>query len=182
MTPSANGRLRRRGFTLVEVLIVLAIIMAMMALVLPRLLGTQKQADINIATIQIKAFRECLKRYSLDMKGFPDTQQGLAALVSCPADVNETAAARWKGPYIDAEELPKDPWGNDYQYEYPSTHSSDYPDIWSFGPDGEDGTEDDICSWSSTATAEASGSPAAKPAPQPKAKPVPKATPTRPTK
>ena len=83
------------------------------------MLGTQKQADINIAKVQVAAFRQCLQRYALDMKEFPTTEQGLSALVSCPSDLKEAVAARWKGPYVEGEELPKDPWANDYQYEYP---------------------------------------------------------------
>jgi hypothetical protein len=56
----------------------------------------------------------------------------------------------WAGPYLDKEELPSDPWGNPYQYAYPPENGTmDFPDIWSAGPDGEDGTEDDICSWGS---------------------------------
>ncbi len=163
MVLSTNGRARRRGVTFIEVLIVLGVIMAILALVLPRMLGTQKQADIDTATKQIEAFRQCLQRYALDMKQLPTTEQGLAALVECPADVVEAAAGRWKGPYIEGDALLKDPWGNDYQYEYPPSHGNgDYPDIWSWGPDSEDGTEDDICSWTSgTGSATSAGSAAA---------------------
>jgi general secretion pathway protein G len=57
-------------------------------------------------------------------------------------------ADRWDGPYLNSQLIPKDPWGNVYQYEYPPQRGQgDYPDIWSFGPDGEDGTEDDVVSW-----------------------------------
>jgi general secretion pathway protein G len=151
-----------RGFTLMEMLVVLGILAMLLALVVPRILGTQKKADISAAQSQIKLLRSCLQHYMLDMKEFPTTDQGLKALIEKPADLSDDKSKRWDGPYIEGEDLPKDPWGHEYQYEYPSTHSSgdsaqssgdttkassDYPDIWSFGPDGEDGTDDDIVSW-----------------------------------
>jgi general secretion pathway protein G len=102
------------------------------------------------------------------MKDFPTTEQGLEALVRAPegdatartevvsdnpmrdASASSTTSG-WDGPYVNQESIPKDPWGGTYQYEYPPTHGSgEYPDIWSFGPDGQDGTEDDIVSWSNT--------------------------------
>ena len=64
----------------------------------------------------------------------------------------------WDGPYLETEGVPLDPWNNSYQYEYPSTHGiSDYPDIWSWGPDGEDGTEDDIVNWKKDSEGEDGG-------------------------
>jgi general secretion pathway protein G len=155
-----------RGFTLMEMLVVLGILAMLLALVVPRILGTQSKADRQAAQIQIKSLTECLKHYKLDMKEFPSTDQGLKALVEKPADLSDDKAGRWEGPYTESKELPKDPWGHEYQYEYPPTHGSsdtassgsgdstkatnDYPDIWSFGPDGEDGTDDDIKSWTET--------------------------------
>lgn len=148
MTDSNRNLVRRRGFTLVEMLVVLGILVLLMALVVPRILGTQKQTDISTTQIQLKMLRACLQRYALDMKDFPTTEQGLQSLNECPANLDEAVAARWKGPYTDGGELPKDAWGNDFQYEYPPTQGTgDYPDVWSWGPDGQDGTEDDICSW-----------------------------------
>jgi general secretion pathway protein G len=97
----------------------------------------------------------CLQSYFLDMKTFPTTEQGLAALVAAPSGGEEVtgtdtvaATSNWGGPYTESGELPTDPWGNQYQYAYPPTNSKgDIPDIWSMGPDGQDNTEDDICSW-----------------------------------
>jgi general secretion pathway protein G len=140
-----------RGFTLMEMLVVLGILAVLLAMVVPRILGTQKKADISAAQSQIKLLRGCLQRYALDMKEFPTTEQGLQSLVEKPADLSEAVAARWDGPYTETGELPMDPWGNPFQYEYPPTHGTadaDYPDIWSWGYDREDGTEDDIVSWS----------------------------------
>ena len=138
----------RRGFTLMEMLVVLGILAMLLALVVPRILGTQKKADISATQSQLKLLRGCLQRYVLDMKEFPSTEQGLKALIEESSDLSETKAKRWDGPYTESGELPKDPWDNDFQYEYPPKHgTADFPDIWSMGPDGEDGTEDDIVSW-----------------------------------
>jgi len=140
---------RRHGFTLTELLIVLAILVALVALVVPRFLGASKKADIQTTKSQIGLFRGALERYHLDAKDFPTTEQGLSALLRAPADSEESSVAGWDGPYLSTDVLPKDPWNNEYQYAYPPERGSgDSPDIWSWGPDGEDGTEDDICSWS----------------------------------
>lgn len=144
-------RPRRAGFTLVEMLIVLGILVAMFALVLPRFLGSQKKAKIDLGKTQIGAFRAALERYYIDCDRFPTTEQGLQALVAAPADL--PANVEWHGPYVSGD-IAADPWGNPYQYEFPPVQGSgDSPDIWSYGPDGEDGTEDDICSWTSAAPA-----------------------------
>ncbi len=138
-----------------EMLVVLAILVLLVAMVAPRILGTQKKADINAAKTQVGLLKASLERYALDMKDFPATEQGLKVLLEPPAaeggvdEQDSGTASNWDGPYLNSTELPKDPWGNDYQYEYPPTHGSgDYPDIWSYGPDREDGTEDDVVSWS----------------------------------
>jgi general secretion pathway protein G len=146
MKRSRNRRSRHSGFTLMEMLVVLAILVLLIAMVGPRILGTQRTADINATKTQIGMLKASLERYALDMKDFPSTEQGLRALVEEPSD--SSAAARWDGPYVNSPEIPTDPWGNEYQYEYPPTRGQgDYPDIWSFGPDGNDNTEDDIVSW-----------------------------------
>ncbi len=157
----------RQGFTLMEMLVVLAILVLLVAMVAPRLLGTQKKANISAAKTQIGLLKGSLERYALDMSGFPTTEQGLAALIQAPTEdgtsmgmgtedvsvgmdtgTTSTGSSNWAGPYVNSNELPKDPWGRPYQYEYPPTHGTgEYPDIWSYGPDGEDGTEDDIVSW-----------------------------------
>jgi general secretion pathway protein G len=148
--PTPTRRFRSRGFTLVEMLVVLAILVLLVGMVAPRVLKSRKKADINSAKAQIGMLRSCLERYAVDMKDFPTTEEGLSALIRVPEE-GEFATANWDGPYVNQPRIPKDPWGNDYQYEYPPTHGSgDYPDIWSYGPDGEDETEDDIVSWGST--------------------------------
>lgn len=141
-------RARRAGFTLTEMLIVLAILVMLVAMVVPRFLGAQKKADRQAAKAQIELLRGCLERYALDTKDFPTTEQGLAALLVAPSEGEESGASTWDGPYVSKDEIPQDPWKNEYQYVYPPERGGgDLPDIWSYGPDGEDNTEDDICSW-----------------------------------
>ena len=136
---------QRAGFTLVEMLIVLGILVLLFAMVVPRFLGSQKKAKIDTTKSQIGMFRAALEYYYLDCDQFPATEQGLEALVAKPADLPDNVT--WRGPYVEGA-ITRDPWGNPYQYENPPTHGTgDTPDIWSFGPDGEDGTDDDICSW-----------------------------------
>jgi general secretion pathway protein G len=141
---------RRRGFTLVEVLVVMAILVLLAGLVAPRILGSKKKADISATQTQIGAFKGALERYALDMNDFPTTEQGLAALAQEPdaAQEGESGTGKWDGPYLTGEDVPADPWGNAFQYEYPPTHGKGKdPEIWSYGPDGQDDTEDDIVSW-----------------------------------
>ncbi len=139
------------GFTLVEVLVVMAILVLLAGLVAPRILGSKKKANIQTVTTQIGGFKSALERYAMDMDTFPTTEQGLESLIKEPeteGDATESAKSRWDGPYLNSDELPEDPWGNDYQYEFPATHGKgESPEIWSLGPDGEDDTEDDIVSW-----------------------------------
>jgi general secretion pathway protein G len=159
----------RRGFTLTELLIVMAILVLLVSLIGPRLLGSKQKADINAVKTQIGMFQSALERYAVDMNKFPSTEEGLVALVAPPgsdggggssSDTGGTGAGSsetggsdssggtWDGPYIKTEKLPVDPWGKAYAYEYPPTHNKiNVPDIWSFGPDGQENTEDDIVSW-----------------------------------
>ena len=141
----------RGGFTLVEVLVVMAILVLLAGLVAPRILSSKKKANIQSVTTQIGGFKSALERYALDLDTFPSTEQGLDALIEEPQTDEEgigTAKSKWDGPYLNADDVPEDPWGNTYQYEYPASHGKGTsPEIWSFGPDGEDDTEDDIVSW-----------------------------------
>ena len=147
---------RRQGFTLMEVLLVLVILVVLMGFAVPSLLGSKKKADIDSAKTQIGLFRTALEKYALDLNTFPTSEQGLDALTEKPSDLEEAQAANWSGPYIStsSKEAPKDPWGNKYSYEFPPTHGSgEYPDIWSAGPDGKEGSEDDIVNWDKEETA-----------------------------
>jgi general secretion pathway protein G len=150
MKVTQRRRTRRGGFTLTEMLIVLAILVMLVSLVVPRFLGARKKADKQAAQAQIALFRGALERYNLDTKDFPSTEQGLQALLASPGDGKDGGeVVGWDGPYLNKDAIPVDPWNHDYQYAYPAERGSmDFPDIWSFGPDGEDNTDDDICSWS----------------------------------
>ncbi len=141
---SVRARRDRRAFTLVEVLLVLVILVIIGSLAVTALGPIQRRAYINAARSQIKAFKTPLNAYQLDIGDYPSTAQGLDALRYPPADLADPS--KWSGPYLDSE-VPLDPWGNPYQYEYPGRYDSSQPDIWSFGPDGINGTEDDIGSW-----------------------------------
>lgn len=157
MTRQQNPTGKRAGFTLIEMLVVLAILVLIMSMVGPRILGSRKKANVNAAKSQIGMLRASLEGYELDMKGFPSTEQGLVALVESPE--SDGGKSTWDGPYINKTNIPKDPWGREYQYEFPPTHGKDnYPDIWSFGEDGEDGTEDDVVSWDGEEKSEEGGS------------------------
>lgn len=139
---------RARGFTLMEMLLVLAILVLLMALVGPRILGTQRKSDVGAAKTQMGMLKAALEHYALDMKTFPSTEQGLQSLIEAPDEAENKG--KWDGPYLDAEAVPADPWSHPYQYQYPPSHGKrDFPDLWSFGPDGSDGTEDDIANWAS---------------------------------
>lgn len=162
----------RHGFTLTELLIVMAILVLLVSMVGPRLLGSKAKADINATKTQIGMFQASLERYAIDMNTFPIKEQGLQALITEPSadslggdggdlggggDLDleleggdsEGSGSNWDGPYIKADILPKDAWGNSYGYEFPPTQNKQgIPDIWSFGPDGQENTEDDIVSWS----------------------------------
>lgn len=142
-----SRRAARQGFTLMELLLVMGILVILLTMVVPKLISTQKKANVNAAKIQIGMFRKAAEEgYMQDMNTFPSTEQGLVALLEAPSDVENTK--NWNGPYV--ESVPKDPWDHEYQYAYPGTHNEkkDMPDIWSVGPDGEDGTDDDIGNWS----------------------------------
>ena len=142
---------RQSAFTLVEVMVVLAILVLLLAMVGPRVLGTQKKADIKITTQQIQNLEAALKLYSVDARTFPSTEEGLKTLLQKPAD--ETRAQNWAGPYLDEVDLPVDPWGQQFRYAYPPINGTlDFPNIWSSGPDSKENTEDDIVNWKKDAT------------------------------
>lgn len=149
VSPQATrGRKSRRGLTLLELMIVLIILVGLMAIVGPRLLGSQQKADIRTTEAQIGNLSSAFKMYVVDMKTYPSTEDGLKALIQAPDD--ERLARKWAGPYIEGTQLPLDPWGNEFSYEFESVEGGessttpDFPRIWSAGPDGQEGTDDDI--------------------------------------
>ncbi|MEZ6120838.1 MAG: type II secretion system major pseudopilin GspG [Pirellulaceae bacterium] len=143
----------QRGFTLVEVMIVLAILVLLIAMVGPRLLSQQDKADKQLTLTQINSIEEALKFYKVDNRTYPSTEEGLASLLTKPTD--EARGRNWDGPYLEENTVPVDAWGNQIQYQYPGTRgSADSPDIWSLGPDGQDNTEDDITNWTGSDSSE----------------------------
>lgn len=140
---SLSQRRRAAGFTLIEVMVVVVILGILAAIVVPRVLEAPDEARAVKAKQDIRSLSSTLDRYKLDNFFYPSTQQGLQALVSKPD--GEPPARNWK-QYLD--KMPKDPWGNDYQYLQPGTRG-EY-DLFSLGADnrpGGEGSSADIGNW-----------------------------------
>ena len=137
--------MRQRGFSLIEIMVVVVIIGLLATLILPRVLGRQDEAFVAKAKSDIRALSSAMKLYRLDNFNYPSTEQGLEALVKRPG--GDPPAKNWKaGGYI--ETLPRDPWGNPYQYLSPGERMEF--DLWSEGSDGRpggDGVAADIGNW-----------------------------------
>lgn len=144
-TRRVSRQLRQRGFTLIEVLVVVVILGILAGLIVPRIMDRPDQARVVAARNDINAIVNALKLYRLDNGVYPSAQQGLQALVNRPE--SGALPRNWKsGGYL--ERLPRDPWGNDYQYLNPGIHSD--VDVISLGADGQPGGEGfnaDIGSW-----------------------------------
>ncbi len=140
--PFSSRRPDRRGFTLMEVLLVLGILGVIMAMVVPKVLGRQKHASVDATRISIGGLSQALKLYSLDHAGdFPTTADGLNVLLRRPTRPDSA----WKGPYLEKE--PRDAWGQPLVYAFPGRFNADGFDISSAGPDHVHGTPDDIGNW-----------------------------------
>lgn len=137
-----------RGFTLIELMVVIVILSLLAVLVGPKIIGRSDDAKVADAKVQIRNIETALKLYKLDSGVFPTTEQGLQALVSKPTTGKIPNNYRGEG-YLENKNIPKDPWGNDYVYLSPGEHG-DY-DLSSYGADGVRGGEGknaDIESWS----------------------------------
>jgi general secretion pathway protein G len=135
-----------RGFTLIEIMVVIVILALLAALVGPKIIGRSDDAKVADAKVQIKNLETALKLYKLDNSVYPSTEQGLAALVSKPSVGTIPKNYRGEG-YLESKKVPQDPWGNDFVYLSPGA-AGDF-DLCSPGADGVKGGEGkgaDICS------------------------------------
>jgi len=134
-----------RAFTLIEILVVLAIAGMIVGVAVYNLIGTLGSSKEKIAKMAIDSgFKTVLMQYNINVGDYPSTADGLQALITPPND----KVSRWgKTPYIDDRSKLIDPWGEPYQYRCPGTHNKYGYDLWSKGPDKQDGTADDIGNW-----------------------------------
>ena len=130
------------GFTLIELLLVLVILTALAAVVVPKFTKRSEQARVTAARTDIANLEVALDAFDIDTARHPTTEEGLRALVENPGGLRG-----WTTAYI-KRGVPNDPWGNPYVYRCPGRHNTDGYDLHSFGPDGQEGGEDDIDNWS----------------------------------
>jgi general secretion pathway protein G len=133
-----------QGFTLIELLVVLLILGMIAGIAGPSVMSYLGDSKAKAAKLQIEEFGNSLDLFKIDNGRYPDSQEGLQALVQAPAALGE----RWHGPYLKKKAVPKDPWNNEYQYVAPGQHGA--YDLLSFGADGREGGEGeskDVVSW-----------------------------------
>jgi len=136
-----------RGFTLIEILVVIIVLGLLAALVGPRILGRVSEAKSATARTQVELLGLALDNYRLDNGAYPTTDQGLDALQAKPT--REPVPLSWRGPYV-KRDVPRDPWGRPYIYKSPGEHNASGYDLSSLGRDGQPGGEGedaDVMSW-----------------------------------
>lgn len=142
-----SGWRRAAGFTLLELLVVLVILGLLAGVVGPRVIDQLSKSKTNVAKLDIKGLAQSLEMFKLEVGRYPNTQEGLSALVAAPSGV-----AGWNGPYTQgkSKSVPKDPWGNEYHYVSPGQHNTKDFDLSSLGADnrdGGDGENKDVNNW-----------------------------------
>jgi general secretion pathway protein G len=130
------------AFTLIEVLLVLVILVVLGAIVVPMVTGIGESANEKAAKVQVYALERAIENYNMTTREFPSSMDDL---VTEPSD--EKLAKKWAGPYIPTNRDLIDPWDNPYKYDAKGKKNQGSYDVWSTGPDGQDGTEDDIGNW-----------------------------------
>lgn len=133
-----------RGFTLIEIMVVVVILGILAATIIPQFIGTTHEAKVGTAKANIAELESDLERFHIHLDRYPTSDEGLKVLVEAPTGEDK----KWRGPYI--KMLRPDPWGNPYQYRYPGVHHPTSFDLWSRGADSADGGEQegaDIGNW-----------------------------------
>jgi len=133
---------RRRAFTILELLIVIAILLAIGALVVVNVMGSQEKADKRLTLVQLQAFQRALDAFKVDMKRYPTSEEGLRVLWTSEG-LEDSDKSRWGGPYL-TDAKPLDTWGSAWIYKNPAETEGVEFDIISIGPDKQEGSEDDI--------------------------------------
>jgi general secretion pathway protein G len=151
LRPGQRRPALRRGFTLLEILVVLAIIGLLAGLAITNVDKIFGGAQMSTVSLFVKeSMKTPLTSYRIHMGDYPSTSDGLQALITRPASKGD----KWFGPYIEGGKIPLDPWTEPYQYAYPGTKNKGGYDLWSKGPDKQSGTADDIGNWDSGTGAE----------------------------
>src|ERR1039457_4335972 len=136
---------QRRGFTLIEIMLVVIIIGILVAMLVPNIAGRSEQARRTAARTDIESnLSTALDLYRMDTGQYPTTEQGGGALITQPT--TSPAPTQWNGPYLKKKRIPKDPWGRDYVYVSPGTNNPESYDLSSLGPSGVEGSND-INNW-----------------------------------
>ncbi len=134
----------RSAFTILELLLVLVILAVLAGIVGSRFVGQSQSAKVKAARTQLENFTLALNRFEIDLGRYPTSSEGLRVLVERPGGQNSKA---WQGPYLDGDAVPKDQWENAWNYRQPGQHRPEGFDLWSNGPDGREGGDDDIANW-----------------------------------